>query len=309
MADISVIVRTHNVKRFAYLKRALLSLSVQQDVSLEVVLMTQGFASDALCLVQEWVDNNMYSLPAIEAVKVINVDQNDERRDLRCRLLNIGLSQSSSRYLAILDDDDLMYHFAYKQLVADLKQTGAAVAFGRCVRVEGTLRGDVFSATSKTTPFNGSTIIDLIVDSFCPIHSYVFDLDRIRKDELFFDEDVPYLEDYRLLLRLIPNHNFTFRSMDESICEYWFFNNMINTTNKSADPFSTEAQIWRKAYVLTEELKSNLSVNIKQIDLELWARNRIYNNIPNDIIIDSARNCIDDLKLSTDLFYRKSGVR
>jgi hypothetical protein len=113
MADVSVIVRTHSVNRFVYLKRALISLSVQLDVSIEVVIMTQEFAPDALRMVQEWVDQNMYPLPAIETVKIINVGRDDRRKDLRCRLLNVGLSHSSSRYLAMLDDDDVMYHFAY----------------------------------------------------------------------------------------------------------------------------------------------------------------------------------------------------
>jgi hypothetical protein len=97
--------------------------------------------------------------------------------------------------------------------------------------------------------------------------------------------------------------------MDESICEYWFFTNMLNTTNKSADPFSKEAQIWRKAYVLTEELKSKLSIDLKLIDLEVWARNRLHGRIPNDIIIDAAESSTQDLKLSSDLFHKKGGVQ
>ncbi len=116
-----------------------------------------------------------------------------------------------------------------------------------------------FTATNKTRPYKGASKFELMIDNFCPIHSYVIDRSYISSDDLFFDNLSFVLEDYRLLLRLATKYQFTFLSMNEDICEYWFYDDNMNTTNQSRDPFSKMAQEWRKAYSITQRLKSELA--------------------------------------------------
>ncbi len=71
------------------------------------------------------------------------------------------------RYIAFLDDDDLVYHFAYDKLITDLNVTQSAVAFGRCVRVEGEMKNGLFYATNKTRPYKGASKFELMIDNFC----------------------------------------------------------------------------------------------------------------------------------------------
>jgi hypothetical protein len=308
--EVSVVVRTHRPDRAPLLRRALWSLALQQGVRIEAVIVTQGFAEAELKDVEVLVDSLSDPKGALGAVKLVNVEA--EHEDLRARLLNQGLAASSSRYLAFLDDDDLMYRSAYRSLVGDLIRSGAAVAVGRCDRVDGEMREGRFVALGKSRPFVGGGVVDLVADNFCPIHSFVVDRERAPADALIFDEDAPYLEDYRFLLRLAASSRFTFCSMNEDVCEYWFYRDGINTTAQSSNRYSAVGERYRRAYAITEQLKGRLEIPVSMIDLELWAKTRLAEigrsaglsapfADPTDVTIDVARQVADRLRLSPDL--------
>ncbi len=270
---VSVVVRSHEFRRLPLLRRALFSLSVQRSVDIQVILMTQRFSAEQQRQTRE-VAASVLSRHAGLSFLLNNIDCNPGE-DLRGQMLNFGLGLADGRFLHILDDDDLMYHYAFELLASDCREFSAAVAFGRCVRVEGSYQGGFFYATRKTNPYRGSSIIELICDNFAPIHSYIFDRSKISKSELFFDENPPYLEDYRLLLRLLSKHPFCFNSMERDICEYWFYSNRSNTTSMRRDRYSTVAQGWREAFRQTQELKAKLMIELPLIDLEAWCRTQL----------------------------------
>ena len=273
--EISVIVRTHKIERLSCLRRAILSLSVQKLVKIEMIISAQRFSTEKISLLKEVIDSEVGTRSAIFSYKIINTDSSDKHSDLRVELLNNGIKEASCRYIAFLDDDDLMYHFAYSQLIDDLELTKAAIAFGRCVRVEGIEKNGIFYPTNKKRPYVGSSKLELIIDNFCPIHSYVIDRNVVLTEDLFFDDLSYILEDYRLLLRLASKYKFTFMSMEEDICEYWFYDNDSNTTSLASNRFSSTAREWRKAYSLTQEMKSEMNIELNFLDFELWARTRL----------------------------------
>ncbi len=141
---ISVIIRTHKISRLQFLRRALISLAVQQNVCVEIIIATQRFSENDLCLVNNMVSQITTLHSNIIGYKIVKVGDLDQVGDLRVELLNEGLSVAGERYIAFLDDDDLVYHFAYDKLITDLNVTQSAVAFGRCVRVEGEMKNGLF---------------------------------------------------------------------------------------------------------------------------------------------------------------------
>ncbi len=132
-----------------------------------------------------------------------------------------------------------------------------------------------------------------------------------------------FLTIYHLCLKIIDSfcvlatkYQFTFLSMNEDICEYWFYDDNMNTTNQSRDPFSKMAQEWRKAYSITQRLKSELGLEIKLLDFEIWARTRLQDMLethygrrglfdnPNETTIDSLINKLEDTTMSKDIVLK-----
>src|SRR5205085_12261957 len=105
--------------------------------------------------------------------------------DGRSTLLTRGIERASGRYLAFLDDDDLVYQHGYTTLVAQLKAGGCAVAVGGCRMAKIKEVGGSWFVETKETPFTwGRTRNDLLRDNFIPIHSYVIDRARVEPRDL-----------------------------------------------------------------------------------------------------------------------------
>lgn len=314
--SISVVIRTHNINRIEYVRRAVQSIVVQQNVCVDLIVTTQGFSDEDIENLHRTLTQYTGIYSVISNLQIINVGDYGQENDLRVKLLNTGIAAAKERYIAFLDDDDIVYHFAYEKLISDIKLTKSAVAFGRCIRVEGIYNNGIFYAVNKTKPYKGASTLELIIDNFCPIHSYVMDRYCISSGDLIFDELSPILEDYRLLLRLISKYKFTFISMNEDICEYWFYSNKMNTTIQSRDPFSKSAHEWRRAYYITQSLKSSISIDLKMLDFELWARTRLLDlaescyghrglfSGPTDASVDILiKNC-EEMSVSKDIVFR-----
>lgn len=274
LQKVSVVVRSHKFERLLFLKRALLSLAIQKSVAVEAIVVLQDFSEEAVASVDEALRLCLPFVGDTMDLVIQNVKLENGESDIRGRLLNVGIGLASGDFLAFLDDDDLMYHFAYERLSAELLKGNAAVAVGRCVQVQGELVDGAFLASKKHRPYVGRSLVELICDNFCPIHSFLVDLRKVQKTDLRIDEDFPYLEDYRLLLRLASKYQFSFDNMKRDICEYWFYDN-VNTTNLRSDPYGSVAHGWRKAYVATQELKATLTFPVSLIDIEMWCRREL----------------------------------
>ena len=215
---LSTVVRFHTRERLAFLEEALFSLALQTWREHETVVVIQNGDEELVGEVGEMVARQPW--PAEARHKVVRVEI-PAGVDGRSTLLTRGIEEASGRYLAFLDDDDLVYQHGYATLVGRLRESGAAVAVGGCrtARVRRSAGG--WYVETKENPFAwGRTRLDLIRDNFIPVHSYVVDRARVEESELYFDDTMPPLEDYDFLLRLCARHEFDFAALDTPVCEY-----------------------------------------------------------------------------------------
>jgi glycosyltransferase involved in cell wall biosynthesis len=261
---LSVIMRCHKRERLPFLEEAVFSLSIQEWTNLEIVVVIQNGTEDFKRDVREIISHQPWRKEP--RVEILTVDF-EPGFDGRSSLLNHGIANATGRYLAFLDDDDVIYQHGYATLIGQLMEEGkAAVAVGGC-RVAKTLqKSNHWFINAKETPFTiGRNRYDLFRDNFIPIHSYVIDRNVVNDADLYFDDEMPPLEDYDFLLRLSSKYEFDFSKLDVFVCEYRIHN--ANSIPYTSDATQEQIAKHQRAFQLIEERKKNILCLIPLQDL------------------------------------------
>lgn len=179
---VSVIVRTRD--RSELLRRALASLAAQTRVPDEVVIVNDGGADIAhvLSAFADRLATVCLTFPAAVG---------------RTRAAQAGLEAAGGRFVAFLDDDDELLPAHLEALLATAERSGARVVCGdvECLEeaADGTLRRTVFADPPDPIRLrfeNTIPLIALLVEREAALAAGGFAI------------DMPYFEDWDLLLRL-----------------------------------------------------------------------------------------------------------
>lgn len=196
---LTVLTRTQG-RRPDALADVLLCLAAQSCADFELLLLAHDLGDEERTLVNEAVA----SLPRTlrERVQLVEVTGGG-----RSRPLNVGTGLARGRYIAILDDDDLvMAHWV------ESFRTCSATAPGRIVR-SSTVEQDVEQVTSGERRLSRASgwprgrwddefsLLSHLVDNHSPVHGYAYPREVFSELGLAFDESLPVLEDWDLLVR------------------------------------------------------------------------------------------------------------
>ena len=216
--SLDVIIRTHDPARLDELGRAVFSAAMQDYRPVAILIVCQRYTPEALDAVRTTL------APILELagdVKLQLLNRPDAKPDdARAALLNLGLQAATSRYVAFLDYDDLIYAEGWRLLTSELDASGAAIAFGAVTNASVSREGLVPYVTSKRRVFQGNGLAQLLRNNYCPLHSFVLDRSRIDPADLVVDETMVALEDYDLLLRLVSRYPASFHHKDTVVGEY-----------------------------------------------------------------------------------------
>jgi glycosyltransferase involved in cell wall biosynthesis len=217
---LSVVLRSNSARRLAFLDLALASVTDQGWPQIEVLVMLQS-PSPAFADGVEALLKRIAGRPGLTC-RAIPVPI-DGGCDGRARLLNAGVEAASGRYLAFLDDDDVVYPGGYAVLIGQLRSNpDAALAAGGCMLADAEVVGEsVRVRSARPGPFGwGRSKLDLMSENFIPIHSFVLDRDRCDGNSLVFRDEAIPLEDYDFLLRFARDHGFDLTQASIPVCEY-----------------------------------------------------------------------------------------
>lgn len=217
---LDVVIRVHDPARLDELDRAVFSAALQDHRPCTLFVACQRFDAAAMAALAAVLDPIRAIEPAVP-IHVLNRTE-PEPRDARAALLNLGVRAGQGRFLAFLDYDDVIYPEAWRLLIAELNEGGAAIAFGGIVNTDVSRAGIVPVTRFKRRVYAGEGLARLLRSNFCPLHSFVLDRTRIPPADLVFDETLGALEDYDLLLRICARHPSSFRLKDRIVGEYLF---------------------------------------------------------------------------------------
>lgn len=231
MGQIDCIVRFHDISRVMELNRCLFSLIGQKYRPLHIIIVLQRFSRSEIAIVQEslGIFSDLYDVPHFTVVNC----EIDYKEDVRTELLNLGLSQLSGQYVAFLDYDDVLYPEAYSLLIDQLDSSHSAMAFASVRVVHAKVTPNfVMASHANSESFKGNGLIDLYVNNFCPLHSYVINRAMVS-DELYFDTLLNWEEDYDLLLRLTAKYPAGFELLGVVLGDYYIKSDNSNSVGVS----------------------------------------------------------------------------
>ena len=225
---IDTVVRFHDIRRLAELKRCVFSLAGQTYKPVRIILTLQRFDGAQIEAVERALEPLLEGGDAPQLALVNLTDP--EPADARSVLLNLGVENATGRYLAFLDYDDVLYPEAYEMMIGRLRDTGAAIAFAkvRVMRID--VHGEFFYTRERVTPpYSGSDLLDLFHNNFCPLHSYVIDRSQVPAEMLRFVTTQTLEEDYDVLLRITAAHLSDFALVETELGDYYYKTDGSNT--------------------------------------------------------------------------------
>jgi len=226
---IDVVIRYHDFLRKFELERCLFSLSGVEDVIVNAKIVCQRFSDEQFKLLYLLV-SDYKRISGNHQFELFNFTEG-EPDDARSALLNLGIKNSHSRYIAFLDYDDVIYPGGYKLLIDTLSRSSCSIAFSN-IYLKYVQQGDDYSIVSSRREIDkqGLGLVDLFIDNFCPLHSFVIDRANVDNADLHFDETMSRLEDYDFLIKFCAKYRSNFDLLDQFIGDYYFKDDGSNST-------------------------------------------------------------------------------
>ncbi|HKP72726.1 MAG TPA: glycosyltransferase family A protein [Pyrinomonadaceae bacterium] len=260
---LSTIIRFHERERLPFLENAVSSLSTQDWPALEVVVMLQNPDEALPREVEQLILRQPWHAPPRFQVIPVGVPAGV---DGRSELLNRGITGAAGRFIAFLDDDDIIYPHGYRTLVEQLLAGDGVVAVGGYCKAYLRREADGWRVVGRENAVvPAPSRLTLFRYNYVPIHSYVIDRSRLGSFELYFDNDFPPLEDYDFLLRLFAVFEPDFSQFETQVCEYRIHE--LNSVGYSLDKPDEQSAALQRAHGLIAGRKKTLPCVIMASEL------------------------------------------
>lgn len=151
--------------------------------------------------------------PQLEELMVLDLPDLNKKRGAP---LNLGLKYILEKTkdgdgFAFLDDDDIFYPQFVQTLINQFSTGQHYLAYGSTMKRNSD--GTIIPA------FGYKPDLEILVNNFLPINSYLVNLKEFRKNPILLDENLSVLEDWYFLIQIVQN-GYTFKYVDANISEF-----------------------------------------------------------------------------------------
>jgi len=242
---ISIIVRTY--KRDRYLEQALESIYLQDYPHIEAII----------------VNASKDPLPDNLKIPEINYKIVQEKEDLdRAKALNVGLLNSSGKYIAFLDDDDELFPWHLSTLYQEIS-TEFPIVYSDAYKAiqKKDLNEKVEYKTNNFILEYSSThsLTKILEANFIPIQSLLITKDCFKGE--VFDESFAVLEDWDMWIRL--SLKFKFKHVKQLTSEYRIRNDQTNIQGNNL-------KLWQEARIRINEKFKNVREKYKLPEIKIY---------------------------------------
>ena len=211
---VTTIIRVHSGADFDLLGNALCSVVAMHDCISVPLIAAQDLSDEQIQKLDKLLSDLAW-YPGLEPI-LDRYASNAETPDLRSKMLNESLMKASTRYVAFLDYDDLLFPHAYRWLINRLASTGKAVSFGRVYDTSYSSRTGLRLQRSRTYEY-GYSYQDFVSHNHAPLHSFLIDRAKISTEDLEYHDGQRYMEDYFMTLQIFKQDNCDWDSLHENM--------------------------------------------------------------------------------------------
>ena len=196
---VTTIVRFHRSARLEELRSAIACLHTMEGCIAVPLIAAQDLDETQTVALQQMLAE--FDWAAGFEPRVVHHTSADGRGDLRARMLHESLQGVTTRYVAFLDYDDLLFPDAYAWMIERLRTTGKAVAFGRVYWTDYSSRLSAIVGRRRAFEY-GSNHEDFLRNNHAPLHSVLLDVEQLDFSSLVYFDDQRFMEDYLMTLQL-----------------------------------------------------------------------------------------------------------
>src|SRR5690606_2799701 len=184
--EVTTIIRVHKSANLELLRHAICCLAAMRNCACVPLIAAQDLSERQLDAVRKMLDDYLWKGKRQPAIREYYTQ--DGTGDLRARMLNESLRSVETRYVALLDYDDLLMFHAYDWLLNRLRSTGKAVAFGRVYATSYVNATNIKVTRTKAFEY-GYSYDDFVMHNHAPLHSFLLDLSQLDvKNAVYYDD-------------------------------------------------------------------------------------------------------------------------
>lgn len=221
---ITVIIPTYN--RETTILNAIKSVLEQTYTNIEVLIIDDGST-----------DNTEKLVTNVNDKRVTFIKQKNKGA---CSARNNGILHAKGEYIAFNDSDDIWFRKKLEKQLAVIQKTNADVVFCKLALVS--------QGKNILMPSTKEGFLNLSKDSLDGIGTQTLIFRKKVLNDFKFNEKMPRLQDFELLLRILESEKYTVYCMNQGLVYY----------NISSDSISANPQKFEQAVQLIVSSRNNL---------------------------------------------------
>lgn len=264
---LSVIVRTRG-NRDIGLREALLCLRAQTNQDFEILLIAHKADKEGKECVSRVVEEQPETFR--EKIRYVELD-----RGTRTTPINVGFANARGRYVAIFDDDDLLFDnwvekFYEAAKINDGKILHAYVLAQRWKVFENSISGEndtkkYMAVEAPTTQFcQKFNLLTQLTVNKCPLMSLAFPAYLFHELGMVFNEELDVTEDWEYFMRVVTITGIADIEEPTSIYRLW--------TNAENSATLHDQKIWDDTYARIQKNRNSRALLIPEGNIEQIVR-------------------------------------